>query len=136
MVLTVVMPGSVKRNRNSLAVAEAGVEAVRNAFKGHIRKEILRDLETGYEAFFITDTDVCRAKTAACAIEDGHALGRLMDIDVFTADATPVSRTQAGHKPRRCLLCGDDARVCMRARRHSYDELETCINNLILDYVR
>lgn len=55
--LTVVMPGSVKRNHQSLVVAHAAVkELVENYELGVKSDECLieRDLETGYEAYLIT----------------------------------------------------------------------------------
>ena len=49
--LTVQLPGAEKRNDISLKIALAGVEAVRAAFSPEF--EELRDLETGFEAYFI-----------------------------------------------------------------------------------
>lgn len=136
IVLTVVMPGEEKRNDNSLVVARAGIEALHKQFEGHIRYEQERDLLTGYEAFVIVDLPTVEAKRMACTIEDTHPLGRLFDIDVFNNDALPISRTQVGGSPRPCLICGKVARVCMRERKHSYEELNNKINQLINDYVR
>ena len=79
--LTVQIPGAVKRNALSLAIARAGVEAVRSAFSPEW--EELRDLETGYEAFFLLPGDPLEIKRRACRIEDTHPLGRLLDLDVL-----------------------------------------------------
>lgn len=136
IVLTVVMPGDVKRNSNSLIVAQAAVEALHKAFEGHIRYEKERDLLTGYEAFIMVNLPPEDVKRMACGIEDTHPLGRLFDIDVFTRAALPVSRTQVGQPLRRCLICGNAARVCMREQKHSYEELQNKVNQLIQDYVR
>ena len=90
--LTVQLPGPVKRNRLSLAVAKAGVRAIRDAFR--IEREELRDLETGYEGFFLVPLAPVEAKRLACQIEDTHPLGRLMDLDVITitsrSSSTPL----------------------------------------------
>jgi len=136
VVLTVVMPGRVKRNSNSIAVARAGIKALREVFNGHIRYEEERDLLTGYEYFALTDLTSDAAKRAACDIEDTHPLGRLLDIDVFTEQAQPISRASIGRASRRCLICEKDARVCMREHNHSYEELHAKINQLIQAYVR
>lgn len=136
IVLTVVMPGEVKRNDQSLVVAKAGMEALHKHFEGHIRYEQERDLHTGFEAYAMVSLTPEEAKRTACAIEDSHPLGRLFDIDVFSPDALPLSRTQVGGSPRPCLICGNEARVCMRAHKHSYEELHDKINLLIHDYVR
>ena len=87
--LTVQPPGSVKRTELSLAVAAAGVRAVREAFP--VEFEELCDLETGYEAFFLVNMDPLDAKRLACHVEDTHPLGRLMDIDVIVLNSIPDS---------------------------------------------
>ncbi|MDE6332973.1 MAG: citrate lyase holo-[acyl-carrier protein] synthase, partial [Muribaculaceae bacterium] len=129
--MTVVMPGSEKRNRQSLTVASAAVKALREVF-GEISVE--RDLETGYEAYLLTALPVEKAKAMACRIEDTHPLGRLFDIDVIAADGKPAGRSDFGLMPRKCLICGNDARVCMRLRSHDYNELLQHISKMIEAY--
>lgn len=88
--LTVQLPGSVKRNRTSLAIADAGVEAIQRAFSPEYKE--LKDLETGYEGYFLLSGDPLEIKRRACQLEDTHPLGRLMDIDVIpgiTGDLLP-----------------------------------------------
>ena len=192
--LTVQLPGPVKRNDISLKIAKAGVEAVHSTFTPFFEEQ--RDLETGFEAFFVVDLPPEDAKRLACRIEDTHPLGRLMDIDViisagsasaseehatlgrlaavnFTPQSlcdspqrghvpvcdgapvregtgaerseasggaerseaselpgtlpawipTPLGREALGLPPRKCLLCDNDVRICMRARTHTTEEL-------------
>lgn len=162
--LTVVMPGSVKRNQQSLTAAHAAVEAMRKAFavkenKGLSPLEtpetpetpenlvplenpeppaltlIELDLETGYEAYLITPLPLLEAKRIAVTIEDTHPLGRLFDIDVINADGVPVSRDAIGEKPRRCLVCDHEARYCMRMRWHTQEEIWAKINEMVDSYV-
>lgn len=155
--LTVQLPGPEKRNRTSLAIAQAGVEAVREAFKPEY--EELRDLETGYEAYFLVSLPAAEAKRLACHIEDTHPLGRLMDIDVLHASASPtasksyfsgrcpknqfseaiakpthvgaISRADIGLESRKCLLCDNEVRYCMRARTHTVGELLARIEEMV-----
>ena len=159
--LTVVMPGSVKRNQQSLTAAHAAVEAMRKAFgikenKGLSPLETLEnpenlvplenpeppapallelDLETGYEAYLITPIPLLEAKRIAVNIEDTHPLGRLFDIDIINADGVPVSRDAIGEKPRRCLVCDHEARYCMRMRWHTQEEIWAKINEMVDSYV-
>ena len=163
--LTVVMPGSVKRNQQSLTAAHAAVEAMRKAFavkenKGLSPLENLEplepletpeplvpleslaptllelDLETGYEAYLITPMPLLEAKRIAVNIEDTHPLGRLFDIDIINADGVPVSRDAIGEKPRRCLVCDHEARYCMRMRWHTQEEIWAKINEMVDSYVK
>lgn len=141
--LTVVMPGSVKRNHQSLCVAHAAVEAIGEAF--HLndmsdaeREAVLteRDLNTGYEAYLITPLPLLEAKRIAVTIEDTHPLGRLFDIDVINTDGIPVARNDIGEKPRRCLVCEHEARYCMRMRWHTQEEIWAKINEMVDLYTK
>lgn len=136
VVATVVIPGAEKRTETSLRIAAAMEKALSDAFSGIIRRFDRRDLETGYEAFLLVDCDGAEAKRRALETEDSHPLGRLFDIDVIGRDGVPMSRLSAGSASRRCLLCGNDARVCMRLRSHSVDELTEYIQNLTDGYFR
>jgi holo-ACP synthase CitX len=158
--LTVQLPGPEKRNATSLKIAKAGVEAVREAFVPVY--EELKDLETGYEAYFLVNLPAEEAKRRACEIEDSHPLGRLMDIDVihtvppvsgnyfsgrdpknqFPETSTnpthinvgAVSRLDIGLEARRCLLCDNEVRYCMRAKTHSKEELLRRIEQMLKEY--
>lgn len=150
--LTVVMPGSVKRNQQSLTVARAAVKAMRKAY--NISDDLLpetelltnelkietreclveRDLNTGYEAYLITPLPLLEAKRVAVDIEDTHPLGRLFDIDVIDAQDIPVSRDRVGGQPRRCLVCDHEARYCMRMRWHTQEEIWARIKQMTDDY--
>ena len=169
--LTVQLPGPVKRNRSSLVVAEAGVRAVREAFR--VEFEELRDLETGYEGFFLVAMSPVEAKRLACQIEDSHPLGRLLDLDVIVSAGQPlepgrvhsrfalrqaqdgaaaeyglsstaapaavipqpICRGDLGLEPRRCLLCGNEVRHCMRAKTHTTEELLAKIDQMVDNYL-
>jgi len=157
--LTVQLPGPEKRNQQSLAIAKAGVSAIRQAFQPDY--EELRDLETGYEGYFLVSIPALEAKCKAVELEDNHPLGRLMDIDVLSilpnapdekyfsgrypknhfpsGSTTPtrisaISREDIGLQPRRCLLCENEVRYCMRAKTHTTSELLERIEQLLKEY--
>ena len=123
--LTVQLPGSCKRNANSHKIAAAGVEEIMKL--GPLYKEI-KDLETGYEGYFVFEMEPLELKRLAAGIEDTHPLGRLMDLDVVchserSERISPLSRADIGLPPRKCLLCDNPARYCIRARTHTTEEL-------------
>jgi holo-ACP synthase citX len=134
--LTVIMPGSVKRNSQSLIVARAALEAVRTAFGERLLQMEEFDLETGYEAYLLVSLSIPEAKAIACDVEEQHPLGRLFDVDVIQKDGAPASRKTIGRVPRRCLLCDRDARYCMRNHSHTQEEIHKRIDQLIADYVQ
>ncbi len=134
--LTVIVPGPVKRNQQSLVVAQAAVTALVTAFSGSTLHLELRDLPTGYEGYLVTSLSNLEAKELTCGLEDSHPLGRLFDLDVITAGGTPLSRQTVGKSPRKCLICGQEALWCMRNRTHSIDELNARIREMIEAYVQ
>ncbi len=137
--LTVMLPGPVKRSAMSLKIASAAVEAVHGAFSPIF--EELRDLETGYEGYFVVDLDSLEAKKHAVELEETHPLGRLFDLDVilslkkpvFADGVRPLGREELGLEPRTCIICDRPVRECMRTRKHSTEELLSRIE-AIIDY--
>lgn len=129
--LTVIPPGSEKRTHWSVRVARAGILAVRGGLAPCY--EECRDLETGYEAYFLVDGDPLNVKRTCCGIEDTYPWGRLMDIDVLVpapGGAMPLSRSEVGLDARRCLVCDRPARECMRSRTHSLGQLQDKIKDI------
>lgn len=134
--LTVIMPGAVKRNSHSLIVANAAITAVLECFRNTLVDVLANDLITGYEAYFVTKLSRQQAKQLTCKIEDTHPLGRLFDLDVLDEDGSPISRQEVGHPARRCLLCNNEARFCMRNHTHTLEELRSHISQMIDRYVQ
>lgn len=134
--LTVIMPGNVKRNDQSLIVAKAAIQALKEKFGQQICRMEERDLETGYEAYFLIQLPMLETKRLTCEIEDTHPLGRLFDIDVIDLDGTPVARAAIGKEGRKCLLCDHEARYCMRNHTHSREELQQKIQQIIDAYAQ
>lgn len=134
VVLTVVMPGSVKRDWRSLVVANAAVEAVNELLGECALVSSTRDLETGFEGYWVVRGDAVDVKRRLCAIEETHPLGRLFDIDVLCGNAVPIPRTALGLAPRQCLLCANEARWCMRNRSHAPEEVQAKITEMAAAY--
>ena len=139
--LTVMPPGPVKRSAMSLKIAAAAVEAVRSAFSPVF--EELRDLETGYEGYFIADMAPIDAKKLAVHLEETHSLGRLFDLDVilslkkavFADGVRPLGREDLGLEPRKCIICGRPVRECMRERTHTTEDLLEKYESIVNNYV-
>lgn len=133
--LTVQLPGSVKRNAQSLLIGGAGLAALLDRFGSTLKHVQVRDLETGYEAYLVVPLPASLVKRICCEIEEKHPLGRLMDIDVLTSEGI-LDRAAIGLSPRRCLLCDNEVRYCMRARTHSTEELLSRMNEMINNYLK
>lgn len=134
VVLTVNIPGAEKRTPDSLIIGKEGMKVLMETFRAE--SAIARDLPTGFEAFLLTDSSGQEAKKLAVGIETGHPLGRLMDIDVFDDKGTPISRTDMGEETRKCLICGRDARICMRTFAHPLSELHDKIHSIVNGFLQ
>ena len=135
--LTVILPGPEKRDWRSQRIAIAAVSALKEEFRAHLLFCEERDLDTGFEGYYVADISPFEAKHRCCTIEDTHPLGRLMDIDVIVPSETtvqPLGREVLGMPPRKCLLCGNEVRRCIRARTHNTEELLAKITEMVDNY--
>ena len=137
VVLTVVIPGNIKKCYESEIISKEGLRLLDEYFSEKIIYKDVRDLVTGFEAYFILDSqDKQKIKKKVIEIEDNTSLGRYMDIDVLDDEGIPISRRQMGYPARKCILCDDVARVCMRLGKHSYTEILNKIKEEVDRYVR
>ncbi|MCX7904879.1 MAG: citrate lyase holo-[acyl-carrier protein] synthase, partial [Caloramator sp.] len=58
---------------------------------------------------------------------------RLFDIDIYF-NGQPISRSELGFDSRKCIVCGDDARVCVREKRHDLRKIIEIMDKIIDDY--
>jgi holo-ACP synthase CitX len=75
------------------------------------------------------------AKEIAISFEEGYPWGRIFDIDVMT-ESGAVSRSRLNVPPRKCMLCGDDAKSCARIGRHDASELRLTAEELLVRFAR
>ncbi len=122
--LTMNVAGPVKTTPAIERAFEWGVSRVRAVLAGHapVQEAAIHE-KTGPEAVFAVRGDAREIKRRLCQLEDGFAMGRLLDIDVIGPDGEKIARTALGLPPRKCLLCGQDAPVCARNRTHTVEEL-------------
>lgn len=123
------IPGPIKTSPILAMVFAEGLSAITHCLD---QPELLdrTSLAGGPEAILKTPAPAKEVKQAMVALEDSTRLARLYDIDVHSAGQA-VSREELGLHPRRCLLCGQSARYCGRARTHTLEELLAAITKLI-----
>ncbi len=85
------------------------------------------DEDTGCEGLYIVDMDPAALKALCCDLEEGTVAGRLFDLDVLRPDGHKLDRP----RPRRCLICGNEAKECARSRTHSVPELQAKTREII-----
>jgi holo-ACP synthase len=126
LVLTLVAPGPVKDSALTRGVFNLGWRALQRLLAEQgwrcLQAETLA-LSTGCEGYLALPVDALRVKDCAMQLEARQPIGRLWDIDVINPQGRILSRRDVGLPARRCLLCGQPARICARQRRHGSDEL-------------
>ena len=133
--LTMNVAGPVKTTPAIERAFAWGMEHVRAVLAGsRILFEAYIHEKTGPEAVFAFSGDAREIKRRLCLLEDGLAMGRLLDIDVIKPDGEKISRTEIGLPARKCLLCGEDAPVCARSRTHTVSELFARTHQIIEEH--
>jgi holo-ACP synthase/triphosphoribosyl-dephospho-CoA synthase len=77
-----------------------------------------------------------KLKAIALALEGGHPLGRLFDIDVFAPGGRKLSRGGFGEAERPCLVCGGGAFACGRSRAHPAAEVMASVLKIMEGFLR
>jgi len=124
--VTMNIPGPVK---NSPLIARSFDLAIQDVFC-KIGGGMLLPLEkasplTGPYALFACSPEISpeTGKRFFVTFEEEHPIGRWLDFDLWGKDGTQVGREALGFGPRKCLLCGEDAKICGRSRKHATKEL-------------
>ena len=138
--LTVVAPGPIKDSvltRRIFNLACHSIQSLLDDNHWSILAKAFFDLPTGAEAFITLDIPAEQVKQLMIQLENTHRVGRLWDIDVIDKTGHILSRVDDGLAARTCLLCHEDARICARQRRHTFDELIQAMEMLVdgmIDY--
>ena len=64
-------------------------------------------------------------------LEEKSLGGRLLDIDIYDRDFRQISRSSLGLSERKCIICEDIARTCIKEERHSLDELKEKVREIL-----
>lgn len=132
------IPGRKKDSELYRAIHREGLSYLEKAIRDKKIRLIYQEKEdknTGSEAFLVLDEDALEIKKLTIEIEEIHPLGRIFDMDVFDREGNQIGRSQIGVRPRTCLLCHKEVRLCMREKNHSYEELISRIEELGKKYM-
>ena len=125
------IPGDIKQFPMAREAFLEELDTLRDVFAGHILKEEVLTLPTGSEALLALDLACETAKRQAVFLEEEEPLGRLFDIDVLDKAGLSLSRSDLGLPPRRCFICGENAKICARGRAHTTAALRSRIAELL-----
>lgn len=127
------IPGQHKHRSESYMIVHVGE---------NILKTMLSDItcirhegEDGPWTLALLKMDMIHLKHKLIEIENNHALGRLLDLDIYDQSLEPISRTALGYPKRACFLCDKDAHLCVREKTHPFEELDAYIKKTIHAYL-
>jgi len=126
--ITMNMPGAVKDTPILRRLRDYAVQQLRGIL--NIIGEEQINLVTGPVALLAVNGDGLLIKKTAVKIEEAYPFARLLDIDVFEATGTLLSRKDYG-AGRGCFVCGADAAVCMREQKHTQADLQFAVGNML-----
>lgn len=125
-------PGLNKSNKLTEKILKVIDKCMADTFNKKIRLKIYRITAEGPNITMIVDMNALDLKKLTLEIEDTHPLGRCVDIDVYNPITyMSISRTTLGYPPRKCYICNDQAKNCIRSRKHTISEVIEHINSAI-----
>lgn len=134
---TLNIPGKIKDNPTYRNIHMEGIRIIKKNLKDQeIEILAIEEIEkvTGREAYIVVEMEEHNLKRLTVKIEELHPLGRIFDIDVFSKTNKQITRRHIGENTRKCLLCSLDAKLCMRAKNHTYESLIQVINASWIKY--
>lgn len=128
-------PGNDKNTPEAQKAFQILKQLLENRVKGEsVYKQMLSG-EDGSSILLVINLEPMEVKKITVELEVAHPLGRIFDIDVYAGEGESIGREYLGIKPRKCIICEKDARICMRAGNHSIQEVLDKVNRLIRDNV-
>lgn len=124
--VTTVVPGAIKNSKGSRLLLQSAMQVLRMTLQAEdmpIKMIQQFRAKTGPEGMLAIDAEGMTLKRLCVAIEDGHPLGRLWDLDVICPGQGVISRRTLGVEGRRCLVCDEAAHACARTQRHDQTTL-------------
>ncbi|WP_277220865.1 citrate lyase holo-[acyl-carrier protein] synthase [Peptoniphilus vaginalis] len=132
------IPGEDKNFEEAVSFHKKYVEKIKNLLEEKKIKILFEDYQnliTGMEYLAVLDGDGRLIKKLMMEVEEASLGGRLLDLDIYDKDFSQISRSSLGLPERKCILCGDTARTCIKKERHKIEELEERVREIIEDTI-
>lgn len=128
------IPGIEKSNEKIKRFHKKGINLIKEKIGDKILEETYEEKDTGIYYLASVDMNGEVLKNEMIEIEE-RDIGRLFDIDVFDENFNQITRSSLNMRPRKCLICDDIARICIKTQKHSYEELVKKTNEIIDSYI-
>ncbi|MBS6719842.1 MAG: citrate lyase holo-[acyl-carrier protein] synthase [Peptoniphilus harei] len=131
------IPGEDKNFEDAVNFHRAYIEQIKNILEKEDIKilwEEYNNLNTGMEYLAVLNGEGKFIKEKMIGLEEESREGRLLDIDIYDRDFKQISRSSLGLSERKCIICDDLARTCIKKERHRQDELEKKVREILKNY--
>jgi len=129
MVVKINYPGYDKNNHlTTYVVTKIYLQLIKRM---PVLKLDIQSTSEGLIFYVMSDVHASVCKEIGIALEDSD-LGRLVDIDVYDINRA-YSRKDFNMPSRKCFICNDDAKVCGRSQKHTYEQIIEYIENIIIE---
>jgi holo-ACP synthase CitX len=116
------VPGVDKTPEGAALLMAWAVERLERTVPGARRLGATWDALGPFE-LWAAPCDAADVKRRCVALEEAAPAARLVDLDVYSPEGTPVDRAALDLPARTCLCCAEPARDCIRAGRHPAAEV-------------
>lgn len=127
-------PGENKNTEEVMLAFRMLVNILKEGFNNQHKHIQILNGHDGPALLMVLNMDGLKAKEAAVKLEDHNKIGRIFDIDIYAENGYSIGRSDLGIRPRGCILCEDEGRVCTRLQRHSLQQVLGRINSIIKEY--
>ncbi len=127
-------PGNNKETDVSLSIVKIIDAVLVKKFKEKLIFKLFKITCEGPIVIMIIEDEAKRIKEVTIDIEEKHILGRCVDIDVYDENGIGLSRETLGKKTRKCFICDEDAKICVRDQKHTFWEVSSFILNKYGEY--
>lgn len=131
------IPGEDKNFEDAVIFHEKLIKKIKNILEKediNILWEEYNNLNTGMEYLAVLNGEGKFIKEKMIGLEEESREGRLLDIDIYDRDFKQISRSSLGLSERKCIICDDIARTCIKKERHRQDELEKKVREILKNY--
>ena len=133
------IPGEDKNFEEAVSFHKKYVDKIKNLLEENKIKILFEDyqnLVTGMEYLAVLNGDGRHIKKLMMEVEEESMGGRLLDLDIYDKDFSQISRSSLGLPERKCIICGDTARICIKEERHNLKELEERVREIIKETMK
>lgn len=128
------IPGEDKNFEEAVDFHKKHIEKIKKILEKNELNILFEDYEnlvTGMEYISVLDGNGSLIKKLMIEVEENSLSGRLLDLDIYDKNFSQVSRSSLGLPERKCIICGDTARSCIKEERHKLEELEEKVREII-----